>query len=503
MTEATFRNQLGKCFAASGNSEDAIAEFTKASETRNRLLGPNHRDTIEANLSIAAEQFRRYDYKESLPMAQQCFDRATKSLGVDDPLTLEAETLVLRITDENRPSSAMIEKFEDLVERTEKACGRNHAAYVEATVGRGLVLHVNQQFKQAAEVLHEAREASESYWGVDHRRTMEISIFYWNSVVADIGAVSAKEHLETQLNSITEKFGPHHEFTLKIKSIFAGILFRTGRIEQGEDAFNNLIDSGKEFYGKDHPLTFEAQTSLAYFLVLNNSQPRKARRLLQDALPHAQKTYGETSSRFLNAQTLLARSWLMDQSVKSSKRLDEALAISGRFAPIAEKEHGFENQVTFALYEVRALALGESNKLDQAISLLNRLVDASRKNSKNTMKTAEMLAFLAVGYGRKGDLNLSIEKFEGALAIHIEHDRLHHRNCHEMLFRFYQTLSANNDFLKLERYARMGRGSILPEMKNSRRYFLRANEMLVEALEAQGKHKEAELEKSLDFKAAG
>jgi len=499
LTEASFRNQLGRCFAASGDSEGAIAEFEKVVSTRKRILGPDHSETIEAQFDLVSQQFNLLGNKDALDDAQLIINTATNSLGADDPLTLKAETLVLRIKDETIPGSSTLSDFANLATRVQLVCGKDHPAFVEAALSWGLVLHRNRKFKQAASVFQDAKVASEKHWGADHRRTIELSIHYWNSIVADVAAVSANADLESHLRSVTEKFGPNHEFTLQIKSIHGGMLFRTGKIEEGEDTFDDLIDSAEESYGEEHPLTFEAQSSQAYFLLLTNRRPAKARSLLESAVPHVKKHHGEKSQQFLNVQNLLARAWLLDRSEERNARLNKALEITKRYATIAENEFGFKKDVTFDLYEVKAMALAEKNDVDLAIEIFERLVEASRKNDQDSIKTSEMLGFLAFARSHVGESDLAIKNFEEAIRIQILHGRVHHHDCHEMLTRFYRILNKQEDYVRLEHYARMGRDSILPEMKNASRIFRRTNRMLVKALEAQGKNHEASREEKTEF----
>jgi tetratricopeptide (TPR) repeat protein len=208
--QASLRHVLGETYASLGLTREAFAQFQRAFADRQRLLGAEHRDTLQSMIGLGAALDEVGQLEDAESLLNDAVDRCRRALGEDDPLTLDAqaargETLqTLRRYDEAEPllrqtlsvqqrvlpegdeqilttmsSLAVCLRVQGKLEEAEVASkdffdlarrvkGPTHPATMSAMNGLGLLLSDRQKWEEALAVHQELLAIGERALPSDH-----------------------------------------------------------------------------------------------------------------------------------------------------------------------------------------------------------------------------------------------------------------------------------------------------------------------------------------------
>jgi tetratricopeptide (TPR) repeat protein len=321
----------------------------------------------------------------------------------------------------------------------------------------------------------------------EHYQTMELDILYWLANARGMREFKKSSELEDFIEKTTKKFGPNHQFTLRLSKIYAIILCRTGKSREGISVFEDIVEKCETYLDEGDLVTADVKRNYAYYLKFGGDFERTSE-LLKSAIAIYAAKLGVSSYPHLNAQAKLAETYLF------SGKVGDALRITKTYTTKSEQHLGPGHRTTIEFLELMAMSYGDQEKFDKAIQILEQHLLRTRPNGVNTLNSGTSLERLGAAYKKKGDVSKAIEFLQQSFAVRKKFLGFKNRDTHGSLQLLLLCLAEQREFEEVERYARMSRNNIIPQMLGANKIFDRSNKALVEALKAQGKLLEAKIE---------
>jgi tetratricopeptide (TPR) repeat protein len=252
LVEAASREALGRAYDHLGRYGEAARQLRRVAELRARLLGPDHPDTITAELLVVRALcppaiVASSTVNEAEPVARRVLDACRRTLGPAHPQTLEAMRAlahVLRVKfnktyrasitpDEvlRAKGPAAMREAQDLLERSYagqvRLLGPAHPAALETLDALGMVLLNQGDFAGSEALLQQASEGR------------------------------------------SRVLGPVHPDTLRSLKYLAVALLRLGRMDEATRLFLEVAEGHRQTFGPTH-----VQTSSALSYVLDSFRRR-------------------------------------------------------------------------------------------------------------------------------------------------------------------------------------------------------------------------------------
>ena len=212
------RNSLAAAYRDAGRAGEAILLFEQTLADRERLLGPAHPDTLTSRGNLAAAYRDADRAGEAIPLLEQTLAGRERTLGADHRDTLNSRNnLAAAYRDADRVSEAVPLLEQNLADR-ERLLGAGHRRTLAA---RNNLANAYRDVGRAAEaiVLHEQNLAGcERLLGADHRRTLAARNNLAAAYQAAGRAAEAVPLLEQNLADRERLLGTDHPGTLAARN---------------------------------------------------------------------------------------------------------------------------------------------------------------------------------------------------------------------------------------------------------------------------------------------
>jgi tetratricopeptide (TPR) repeat protein len=266
--QAQLMYTMGFVYTTLGLPGQAQGLLERAVETRRRVLGPEHPDTL-ISMTVLAESYRKQG-------------RAA-----------DAERLLREVL--------------PIARRT---LGPEHQQTVMATIVLADALMDGRQFQEAEKLFREGLEISVRVLGPDHRYSLSLRY--------ELGALYDAEHRYAEADGLFREalatarraLGPDHRGTLGIMARMVEHLLATRRYQEAGTLGHDLVEAYVRVFGPEHPYTLESKVNLvtAY---QEEHRYAEADAVLRETLTTARRVVGEnhslTTNLFYNLACLSAR----------------------------------------------------------------------------------------------------------------------------------------------------------------------------------------------------
>jgi serine/threonine protein kinase/tetratricopeptide (TPR) repeat protein len=361
LTVARLQNQLGASLDGLGQSELAIAVLNKAFQTRTRLLGPDHADTLTTQNDLAEVYYAAGRYPEAIRLYERVRDQQFAKLGPD-----HADTVV--------------------------TLGNLADAYRSA--GR---------FTEAIPLLEQVRDTRSKTLGPDHPHTL-ITMGNLARTYRDAGrfaeAIALTERVRDRFSAT---LGPDHPYTLTTLNNLAFTYNVAGKLPEAIRLYEEVRDRRIATLGADHPETLTTMNNLA-FNYDAAGQVDRAEVMLREVLANRVKKEGRDALNTAMALHSLghvlvkqhkyaeAEGMLRDcLSIRTHKLPDDWLTCSTRSvlgdALLGQKKYGEAEALLQQGYEgistrQEKIPAGEKRQVTETLERLVRLYQTTDQKEK-------------------------------------------------------------------------------------------------------------------------
>jgi tetratricopeptide (TPR) repeat protein len=296
IVEATIRAVIGRALCSWGSYESSHPHLSFALETRRRLLGDEHPDTLRSNhdMGVLNQVDRRY--RDAEPHLRQAMDGRRRVLGDTHPDTLNT----IRWLGYDLLQLGKLEEAEALVreavEGQRRALGEDHPDTMRSLNQMGIVLREMGLFDEAETAFRRVVALVEARRGPDHPHTL-VSLGNLGQVLAEMGRYEeAERHLRTSmvgLRRVEDGLSTEHAIW-KMGHLF----HQRGRFVEAERYYREALERRRRAHGDEHWDTLTSISSLGA-LLRDMERLEEAEILLREALNGRRRHYGDDHPKTL------------------------------------------------------------------------------------------------------------------------------------------------------------------------------------------------------------
>ncbi len=329
---ATLRQSLADRYYVLGKYADAMALQTSALETRRKILGPTHHDTLFSMSNMATLLDATGEAKQSRELLESVYAEKIRTLGERNP-----------------DSILMLTKLGE----------------INTTLG---------DLKQAQAQLTKALDLAKENLALDHELTHSLynslgNVFYFSGDLP-----KAAGYLELALVKRREKYGDTSSYTLASFNNLGSVQYGMGNYAKAKQIYQQAYQGTKKAVGENHPDTLYALNNLATAMfALGEIEGAEPLRIA--VLTKRRELLGNESTLTLMSVNDMAT------LRRAQGRMDEAEKYAREFLATSERTVSSDSPfVQTGLSNLGSILLLQGN-LDETESLFQRALLLSQKTS--------------------------------------------------------------------------------------------------------------------------
>ena len=252
----TFLNNLAD------SAPQAIVIGERLLADRERVLGPDHLDSLAARDSLANAYRDAGRLDEAIPLHEQVLTARERVLGPDHLDTLRARNNLANDYRDTGRTDEAIPLHEQVLAALEPVLGPDHRYTLTARTNVALDYHDAGRTGEAIPLLEQVLAAQERILGPDHPATLN-SRHALASIYRDAGRTGEAITLHEQTLTVMERvLGPDHPETLLLRRNLALDYREAGRIDEAITMDEQTLSAQERVLGPDHPDTVLSRDDL-------------------------------------------------------------------------------------------------------------------------------------------------------------------------------------------------------------------------------------------------
>jgi predicted Ser/Thr protein kinase len=389
LTVARLQHLLGSSLMGLGHFEKALPLLEKARATRERGLGPDHRDTLSSknDLALLYHVQGKNEMAESLHL--EVLQSRQKKLRPNHPDILSSKNNLAAVYHAQRKYDRAEPLLLEVLRQREEQLGKGHLQTLGSKTNLANLYLAQRKYDRAESLLLEVLPLFEKQRGADHPDILlvrnHLATLYQLQRKYDRAVPLIMEGLRLREN----KLGKDHPETWRSKTNLA-LLYQAQRTyDKAEPLFREVLQRRETKLGADHLDTLNSRRHLAslYWLMrkLDRSVP-----LLEETLCLSIGKLGAAQPETIQAAFLLAVNY------RDANRLDDAIALFDEWLPRGQTVLTEEHPVRQFGVREGAATYQRARKHDRAEPLLRQRLDFLRsKTGSNAPFTTGAKADLA------------------------------------------------------------------------------------------------------------
>ena len=372
LIKADLLSTISVTYMAIGQYSKAMPHLAESLETRRRVLGDEHPDTLNSirNMGVILADQGKYD--EALPYYAEALETSRRVLGDEHPGTLHSiSTMGVILADQGKYDEALPYYAEGL-ETSRRVLGNEHPETLESIRNMGIILSKQGKYDEALPYYAEALETSRRVLGDEHPVTL-------HSISGMGSNLSAQGKYDEALSYHTEGLGGHrrvlgneHPYTLHSINVMGVNLFNQGKYDEALPYYAEALEGYRRVLGNEHPKTLESIINMGIILSKQGKY--------DEALPYYAEAL-ETSRRVLGDEhpvTLTSFSNMGD-NLSGQGKDDEALSYYTEALEARRRVLGNEHPSTLDSISNMGVNLFNQGKYDEALSYYTEALEGRRR----------------------------------------------------------------------------------------------------------------------------
>ncbi|KIJ91491.1 hypothetical protein K443DRAFT_114957 [Laccaria amethystina LaAM-08-1] len=255
--------KFGRLLGEQGYSKEAELLHIKVLDERNKILGVEHPDTINAMASLAATYRNLGKYTEAEKLEIQVLDARNRILGVEHPDTIGAMAN-LAVTYWNLGKYTEAEKLEiQVLDARNRILGVEHPDTLFAMSNLAGTYQNLGKYMEAEKLDLQVLDASIRIIGVEHPDTI-YAMGSLASTYRNLGKYTEAEKLNIQvLDASNRILGVNHPGTIRAIASLAATYEKLGKYTEAEKLGIQVLEAEYTILGVEHPDTIRARGILA------------------------------------------------------------------------------------------------------------------------------------------------------------------------------------------------------------------------------------------------
>ena len=242
--------------------EDSIELYEQVLAERERVLGPDHPDTLTIRNNLAGAYYSVGRFGEAIELFERVLAERERVLGSDHPDTLTTRNNLAGAYYFAGRFGEAIELLGRVLAERERVLGPDHPDTLTVRNNLAFAYHSAGRFGEAIELFERVLADQERVLGPDHPGTLTTR----NSLAGayeDVGRFGeAIELFERVLADQERVLGPDHPDTLNARDNLALAYDAVGRLAEAINVWEELLPDCRRLLGPEHPLTKLVQKNL-------------------------------------------------------------------------------------------------------------------------------------------------------------------------------------------------------------------------------------------------
>jgi non-specific serine/threonine protein kinase/serine/threonine-protein kinase len=387
--QAQMMDVMGQVYGNLGLYARAQALLTRAVETRRRVLGTDHPQTLNSMDQLGWTLNREGHYAEAEKLQRETLDSRRQVLGPQQPDTLRSmANLSNTLTMEGHYSEAEKLQRETLAIQR-RVLGPEHPETLRSMSNLTNTLYRGGRYTEAEELQRKTIDMQTRILGREHPDTLRSMSNLANTLSRESRFADAATLQRETLDLRRHVLGPEHPDTLVAMSDLAVNLRRQGQYVDAEKLEREALEVQRRVLGPEHPSTLMSMNNLSNTLIFEHRYA-EAEQLLRAALDIQRRVLGPEHP----------------ETIRSIVNLATSMSNQGRYAEAMKLER--------EAVGMRRRVLGPDHP-DTALSVYNLAILETRQG-----KTGEALRLLreAIDHGLTARNCLGIEKDPDFKSLH-------------------------------------------------------------------------------------
>ena len=259
----TLRNNLASVYESLGDYDRAIPIYEQTLADREQVLGPDHPDTLTSRNSLAGIYISLGDYDRAIPIYEQTLADRERVLGPDHPNTLTSRNNLAFAYRSLGDYDRAIPIFKLTLADRERVLGPDHPNTLTSRNNLASAYESLGDYDRAIPIYEQNLADSERILGPDHPDTL-VSRNNLASAYRSLGDYNrALPILEQNLADSERVLGPDHPITLASRNNLAGAYRSLGDYDRAIPICEQNLADSKRVLGPDHPNTLASRNNLA------------------------------------------------------------------------------------------------------------------------------------------------------------------------------------------------------------------------------------------------
>ena len=406
---ARLQNVLGRSLFGLGQYAQAVTILERAVATQEKLLGPDHPETLQSRNNLAACYHVAGQWQRALPLLEQTLPRLEAVLGPDHTDTLSAMNNLADLYRSVGRTEQALKLFRTTLARRQGSLGPSHPLTLLSRLNLATWQRDAGLFAQALPLLEETLGEYRQVLGPDHPESLK-AMTELAQGYCDAGQLARALPLLTDaLRRQKEALGPDHPDTLMTMCNLAEAYRAAGQPGQAVTLQAETLQRREATLGKDHSATLVSRNNLAASY-RDAGQPAKALPLFEEVYRHRLANDGPDQTEIYTSMGNLATVyWETGQPDKALPLMEDA--VKGRKAKL-----GPDHPATLGSMNNLAEMYRSSGQLAKALPLREETLRLQKaKLGLDHPETLIGMNNLAYAYQVAGQVDRAIPVYEEAL----------------------------------------------------------------------------------------
>ncbi|MFR9773177.1 tetratricopeptide repeat protein [Nocardia sp. SC052] len=361
----TTRSDVAAAYLEADQPVEAIPLYERALVDAERVLGPDRPETlvIRSNLATAYQSAGRTT--EAIPLHERTLADFERVLGPDHPYTVGTRGNLANTYESEGRTTEAIPLHERTLADFERVLGPDHSQTLTTRTNLAAAYQSAGRSTEAIPLLEQALADLERVLGPDHPHTLTARGKLAGAYESVGRTTETIPLLERTLTDLQRVLGPEHRDTLTTRSNLVAAYQSAGRSTEAIPLLEQALADLERMSDPDHPeiLTIRGELAGAYESV---GRTTEAIPLLEQTLTDAERMLGPDDPEILAARNHLADLY------EAADRLTEAISLLERILTGRERVLGPDHPETLVTCNNLAGAYESAGRLTEAIPLLER-----------------------------------------------------------------------------------------------------------------------------------
>jgi tetratricopeptide (TPR) repeat protein len=323
--EERFRLAVGCAITLYNDGRYSEAEELEVQvvQTRKRVLGNEHPDTLSSMINLASTYSDQGRWKEAEELEVQVMQARKRVLGNEHPDTLRSmNNIASTYWNQGRLKEAEVLEVQ-VMQARKRVLGNEHPSTLTSMANLASTYSNQGRWKEAEELEVQVMQVRKRVLGNEHPDTLS-SMNNLASTYSDQGRWKEAEELEVQvIQAMKRVLGNEHPSTLTSMANLASTYSNQGRWKEAEELKSQVMQARKRMLGNEHPDTLSSMNNLAS-TYWNQGRLKEAEELEVQVMQARKRVLGDEHSDTLSSMHNLAF------TLQSQARHEEALALMER-----------------------------------------------------------------------------------------------------------------------------------------------------------------------------